>query len=86
MNEELLSFPTAFPIKVMGRHAPDFAEFVQGVIEDLAGPVEPGAVSTRDSRDGNFLAVTVTFTASSREQLDAVYEALSGHERVLVVL
>ena len=86
MKDELLSFPSAFPIKVMGRAAPDFAEVVTRLIEERAGPLPPSAVSIRDSRDGNFLAVTVTFTATSRAQLDEIYETLSSHDRVLVVL
>jgi putative lipoic acid-binding regulatory protein len=86
VNEDLLSFPTEFPIKVMGRSAPDFVDLVRGIIEAEAGPLDSGAVTTRDSRDGNFLAVTITFTATSRAQLDAIYEALSSHERVIVAL
>ena len=86
MSEELISFPTEFPIKVMGRQAPDFVQMVRTIVEAQAGPVEDDAVVSRDSRDGNFVAVTITFTATSRAQLDALYETLSGHERVLVVL
>lgn len=86
MSEDLLEFPASFPIKVMGRAALDFVELVAGVVEAHAGPLDAAAVAVRESRDGNFLAVTVTFEARSRAQLDEIYAALSGHERVLVVL
>jgi len=86
MSEELISFPTEFPIKVMGRQAPDFVQLVRTIVEAETGPVDDDAVVSRDSRDGNFVAVTITFTATSRAQLDTLYETLSGHERVLVVL
>lgn len=86
MSEELISFPTEFPIKIMGRQAPDFVQMVRAIVEAEAGPVDDSSVVSRDSRDGNFVAVTITFTATSRAQLDTLYETLSGHERVLVVL
>ena len=41
---------------------------------------------SRPSRDGNYLSLTVTIQAQSREQLDAIYRALSAHELVLMVL
>ncbi|MEJ2514097.1 MAG: DUF493 domain-containing protein [Gammaproteobacteria bacterium] len=86
MSEDLLTFPLEFPVKVMGRSAPDFVELVTGIVSDHTGALAEEAVAVRDSRKGNFVSVTVTFTATSREQLDAVYRALSGHERVLMVL
>jgi len=39
----------------------------------------------RSSR-GNFVSVSVTFTAESRAQLDALYEELGRHKRVLYVI
>ncbi len=86
MNDEVLSFPLEFPVKVMGRSAPDFVELVTGIVASHVGAVAEEAVAVRDSREGNFVSVTVTFTATSREQLDALYRELSGHERVLMVL
>ena len=35
---------------------------------------------------GNYLGLTITVTATSREQLDALYRALSTHPMVKVVL
>jgi putative lipoic acid-binding regulatory protein len=44
------------------------------------------AVKSRLSRDENYVAVTCAFLADSREQIDALYTELSGHERILMVL
>ena len=38
------------------------------------------------SANGKYLAVTVTFTATSQEQLDALYRELSQHSRVVMLL
>jgi putative lipoic acid-binding regulatory protein len=45
-----------------------------------------GAVSTRPSSGGKYLSVSVRVQAQSREQMDALYRDLSGHQRVLMVL
>ena len=51
-----------------------------------AGPVGPDMVNIRPSRDGRYISVTVTFTATSREQLDEIYRRLTSSQRILVVL
>ena len=80
-----LEFPLIFPLKVIGRNADDFEGFVLSVVKTHA-PLSARTVTTRPSHGGKYLAVTVTFTAESREQLDAIYQELSGHERVLMTL
>jgi uncharacterized protein len=39
-----------------------------------------------ESKAGNYLGVTITVTATSREQLDELYRTLSTHPMVKVVL
>ena len=43
-------------------------------------------IAERPSKDGNYLSLTCTFQATSREQLDALYRELTSCERVLIVL
>jgi putative lipoic acid-binding regulatory protein len=43
-------------------------------------------LETRPSRAGNYLGLTVTITATSREQLDELYRTLTTHPMVRVVL
>jgi putative lipoic acid-binding regulatory protein len=38
------------------------------------------------SKGGKYLSLTVTLTATSREQLDALYRELNAHELVLMTL
>jgi len=78
-------FPLIFPLKVIGRNADDFEGFVVSVVKTHA-PLSEHTVTTRPSQGGKYLAVTVTFVAESREQLDAIYQELSSHERVLITL
>jgi uncharacterized protein len=79
-------FPSEFPIKVMGRRDSDLRSLTQAIIERHAGPVLDSSVRVRTSGDGNFVAVTYTVHATSREQLDAIYRELTACESVLMAL
>lgn len=81
-----LKFPCSFPIKVMGRHEPDFEAQVVAMIRRHVGDIPAGSVRSRESSNGRFLSVTVTVIAESREQLDDVYRTLTGSDQVLLVL
>lgn len=81
-----LTFPCAFPIKVMGRKQDGLVH----ALTQLARQHDPGfdasTVELRASRRGNYLGVTLTVTATSQAQLDALYRALTSHPMVQVVL
>lgn len=85
-SESPLRFPCVFPIKVMGRHAPDFETRVVAMIGAHVGAIPAHSVRTRPSSQGRFLSVTVTIIAESRDQLDDIYRSLSASEHVLFVL
>jgi uncharacterized protein len=85
-DASLLKFPCDFPLKVMGRRSDDFRSIVLGIVQKHAGDIDPQQIEERPSRDGNYLSLTCTFPARSREQLDALYRELTSCERVLVVL
>ena len=71
-EEKILEFPCEFPLKIMGRDEAAFRDAAITIVEAHAGPIPEDAVRSRSSRDGNFLALTVTIFATSREQLDAI--------------
>ena len=79
-------FPSEFPIKVMGRHDVDLRALTQAIIERHAGPILKSSIRTRTSADGNFLALTYTVLATSREQLDDIYRELTACKSVLMAL
>ena len=81
-----LAFPCDFPIKVMGRKEPRFAQTVTDIVLKHAPDFEPGTVEMRPSRQGKYLSVTCIVRATSREQLDALYQELCDHPTVVMVL
>jgi putative lipoic acid-binding regulatory protein len=70
----------------MGRHDSDLRALTQPIIEKHAGPLDAKHIKTRTSADGNFLALTYTVHAKSREQLDAIYRELTACKSVLMAL
>jgi uncharacterized protein len=82
----LLEFPCDFPIKVMGRKAPGFAQVVADIVLRHAPQFDPATVEMRPSRQGRYLSVTCVVRAVSREQLDALYQELCDHPSVVMVL
>ena len=86
MSDTLFQFPCDFPLKVMGRRTDDFRSLVLGIVQKHAGAIDPAKIEERPSKDGNYLSLTCTFKARSREQLDALYRELTSCEKVLIVL
>jgi putative lipoic acid-binding regulatory protein len=82
----ILEFPQAFPIKVMGRRTDDFAQAIVEVVKRHAPDFDAATLEMRPSREGNYISLTATITATSREQLDNLYRELSAHPRVSMVL
>ncbi|MCC6869739.1 MAG: DUF493 domain-containing protein [Burkholderiales bacterium] len=85
-KDSLLTFPCAFPIKVMGRTQDGFAQAVTDVVVRHAPDFDPAALEMRASREGNWLSVTATVNAVSRVQLDDLYRELVAHPMVKMVL
>jgi putative lipoic acid-binding regulatory protein len=83
---ELLQFPCEFPIKVMGRDSESWRARTRAVGENQARPLESRRISERPSAKGNFIALTYTIEAQSRQQLDAIYQELTDSGVVLVAL
>jgi uncharacterized protein len=82
----LIEYPSAFPIKVMGVNAEGFVQAMIEVARRFDPALDAQAVTTRPSKAGKYLGVTLTVTATSREQLDALYITLTAHPMVKVVL
>jgi uncharacterized protein len=85
-DDPALAFPCDFPIKVMGRKEHGFAQVVADIVRKHAPDFDPASVAMRPSRQGRYLSVTCVVRATSREQLDALYQELCDHPAVVMVL
>jgi putative lipoic acid-binding regulatory protein len=85
-EQSLITYPSAFPIKVMGEQVEGFVDAVVAVARHFDPGFDPATVEHRPSSTGRYLGLTITITATSREQLDELYRTLSTHPMVKVVL
>ncbi len=84
-EDTVFEFPCDFSIKAMGKASDD----LQLLVEELVAPHLQGeklSTVSKPSSKGSYESVTVSFTATSKAQLDAIYMSLTGHERLLYVL
>ena len=85
-NEDPIQYPCDFPIKIMGEKRDDFAQTMTDVIRLHDPHIDATTLGMRLSSQGNYLSLTATVKATSREQLDNLYRALSSHPMVKIVL
>ena len=86
VQESLLKFPCKFPIKAMGRFDDGFEALVTKIILNHAEIYQGEETTTNSSGSGNFISVTLTIVALSKDQLDRIYQDLTDCEQVLVAL
>ncbi|MNC87218.1 hypothetical protein D3C83_29230 [compost metagenome] len=70
----------------MGRKQPRFVHAITAIVRKHAPDFDAATVEMRPSRQGKYLSVTCTVRATSREQLDALYQELCDHPDVVMVL
>lgn len=85
-DASLIVYPSLFPIKVMGMRVDGFVHAVTRIAHELDPAFDASTIALRESSGGKYLGVTITVTATSRAQLDALYRALSAHPLVKFVL
>lgn len=85
-EETLLEFPCQFAIKAMGKNNPGFDSIVVTIVRQHVADFNEGAVKTRLSKGDKYLSVTVTIEATSKQQLDVIYQGLTDCPDVLMAL
>ncbi|MEO8250369.1 MAG: DUF493 family protein [Burkholderiales bacterium] len=85
-KDSLIDYPSAFPIKVMGERADGFVHAITSIARQFDPAFDASTIELRESSGGKYIGVTITVTATSREQLDELYRTLSTHPMVKVVL
>jgi putative lipoic acid-binding regulatory protein len=85
-QQSALQFPCSFPIKALGKAGLELDILVVEIIRRHAPDFGEGAVTLRPSKGGKFISVTVTIQATSKKQLDAIYQDLSDCPEVMMAL
>lgn len=86
-TESILQFPCEIAVKAFGSaDGNDFDTLVFSLVRRHVPNLGEGALRSRMSAGGRYVAVTVTIQAESRAQMDAIYRDLSAEERVVMAL
>jgi putative lipoic acid-binding regulatory protein len=83
---EGMTYPCKFRVRAMGLDEDDFDALVVDIIRRHCPDIHEGAVHIRPSKNGKYVSVSVDIEAQSREHLDAIYDELTAHDRVLMRL
>ncbi len=81
-----IEFPCDYPIKVLGRSSDQFQSVIVEVFERHAPGFDQEAIVVKASSKGTFTSMTVTITATGKEQLDALHRDLmaTGHVQMVI--
>jgi hypothetical protein len=85
-DASIIEYPCEFPLKIMGPTRAGFAQAVLEVVQRHAPDFDGTTLEMKSSKHGKYLSVTCTINATSREQLDALYQELCDHPMVVMVL
>lgn len=81
-----IKFPCNFPIKIVGEANKQFEQKVNTIIERHCIKENIKKVSKRHSKQGNYLAITITIYVENQAQLDSIYIELSSTPEILMAL
>lgn len=85
-TDTLITYPSDFPIKVMGPKHDKFIETMVQIVTEHDATLKQESIEIRPSANGNYISLTFTVRAISREQLDNLYRTLTSHPMVKIVL
>ncbi len=85
-QNSIIDYPCDFPIKVLGQSQQGFAQAVMEVVLRHDPGFKAGTIEMRSSSKARYISLTCTIRATSREQLDALYQELCDHPQVVMVL
>ncbi len=83
---ELIDYPSRYPLKVFGNQSVEFEDIVLALIRARCPQAEHFEVSSRASKAGKYIALTITFTVQNQKQLENIYQDLYACEHVVMSL
>jgi putative lipoic acid-binding regulatory protein len=86
LTDSLIEYPCDFPIKVFGQQNVGFAKAVMEVVSQHDPDFSAASIEMRASKTARYISLTCTVRATSREQLDALYQDLCDHPMIVMVL
>lgn len=85
-KDEVMKFPTEFPILAMGLNETDFRELVETIAKKHFPDFDSTKTQTKLSKSDKYISINIVVNATSKEQLDAFYRELTSNKRVKFAL
>jgi putative lipoic acid-binding regulatory protein len=85
-GEELLKFPTSYPIKVVGRRSETLRANIDAIVREHVPDLDASQITERESNQQHFVSITYTIIAQSREQVVALANALQASKDVIMLI
>jgi len=85
-GDELLKFPVAYPIKVVGRRSERLRASIDAIVREHVPDLDESQISERQSKEQHFLSITYTINAQCREQIVALANALQASKDVIMLI
>ena len=85
-DDSLIEYPCDFPVKAMGLAEHPIEDIFIDILREHLPHQTEYDISRRSSSAGKYISITIVLKAENREQLDAVYLALSAHDKILMSL
>ncbi|MFY7698238.1 MAG: YbeD family protein [Legionella sp.] len=85
-RQTLIEFPCDFCIKIIGMNHSCFATNILQIAIKHYPDLDKHAIRSQASKQGNYLAVTISVFARDQITLDALYMELSNHPDIKMVL
>lgn len=86
LADSLIEYPCQFPIKIFGKQQAGFAQAILEVVNKHDPEFIAARMEMRASKNARYVSLTCTVCATSRAQLDAIYQDLCDHPMVAMVL
>jgi len=86
LTDSLVDYPCEFPLKIFGLQQAGFAQAVLEVVNKHDPGFVAASMEMRASKNARYVSLTCTVHATSREQLDALYQDLCDHPLIVMVL
>ncbi len=86
-TKPLIEYPAIYPFKVMGRLEHGFGEYIRQKFSRLMGTeISRDSISENVSKQGHYVALTVTVYLLSEEQRRTIYADLHADKRIVYYL
>jgi putative lipoic acid-binding regulatory protein len=82
----LMTFPCDFPVKIIGKNSPLFLQEIVTIIRMHYPLTQDSAIKSQMSEQGNYQSITAVIHALDQATLDALYQDLSRHPDIHMVL